>query len=100
MEVPRLGVELELQLPAYTTATEALDPSSIFDLHHSSGQCQITYPWREARDRTRVLMATSQIRFPLRHHGNSGPSFILNGVKKLIIQVHNIYCHLKKNCRD
>ena len=27
MEVPRLGVESELQLPAYTTATATLDPS-------------------------------------------------------------------------
>ena len=27
MEVPRLGVELELQLPAYTTATVTQDPS-------------------------------------------------------------------------
>ena len=26
MEVPRLGVELELQLPAYTTATAMQDP--------------------------------------------------------------------------
>ena len=26
MEVPRPGVELELQLPAYTTAAAALDP--------------------------------------------------------------------------
>ena len=26
MEVPRLGVELDLQLPAYTTATAMLDP--------------------------------------------------------------------------
>jgi len=26
MEVPRLGVKLELQLPAYTTATATLDP--------------------------------------------------------------------------
>ena len=26
MEVPRLGVNLELQLPAYTTATAMLDP--------------------------------------------------------------------------
>ena len=28
MEVPRLEVELELQLPAYTTATATRDPSS------------------------------------------------------------------------
>ena len=29
MEVPRLGVEAELQLPAYTTATATPDPSHI-----------------------------------------------------------------------
>ena len=33
MEVPRLGVESELQLPAYTTATATQDPSHIFDIH-------------------------------------------------------------------
>ena len=31
-------VELELQLPAYTTATETPDPSCVCDLHHSSRQ--------------------------------------------------------------
>ena len=36
MEVPRLGVKLELQLPAYTTATATQDLSHVFDLHHSS----------------------------------------------------------------
>ena len=42
MEVPRLGVKLKLQLPAYTTATATPDPSCICDLHHhSSQQCQI-----------------------------------------------------------
>ena len=38
MEVPRLGVELELQLPVYTTATATLDPSHICNLHRSSWQ--------------------------------------------------------------
>ena len=38
MEVPRLGVELELQLPVYTTATAIRDPSHGFNLHHSSQQ--------------------------------------------------------------
>ena len=33
MEVPRLGVKLELL--AYTTATATQDPSCIWDLHHS-----------------------------------------------------------------
>ena len=40
-EVPRLGVESELQLPAYITATEMLDQSRICDLHCSSHQYQI-----------------------------------------------------------
>ena len=36
MEVPRLGVELELQLLACTTAAGTLDPSWVCDLHHSN----------------------------------------------------------------
>ena len=36
MEVPRLGVELEIQLPAYTTATATPDPSGVCELHQSS----------------------------------------------------------------
>ena len=39
MVIPRLGVELELQLPAYTTAAATPDPSCVCDLHHSSRQC-------------------------------------------------------------
>ena len=35
MEVPRLGVQLELLLMAYTTATAMKDPSH-GDLHHGS----------------------------------------------------------------
>ena len=38
MEVPGLGVVLELQLPTYTTATATQDPSHICDLHRSSQQ--------------------------------------------------------------
>ena len=36
MEVPRLAVKLELQLPACTTATAMQDPNHICNLHHSS----------------------------------------------------------------
>ena len=36
MESSTLGVELELQLLAYTTATALWDPSCVCDLHHSS----------------------------------------------------------------
>ena len=32
MEIPRLGVESELQLPAYTIATATSEPSDICDL--------------------------------------------------------------------
>jgi len=55
MEVPRLGVESEPQLPAYTTATATQDVSRVFDLHHSSGQRRILNPLSEARDGTASL---------------------------------------------
>ena len=52
MEAPRLGVQSELQLLAYTRATATWDLSHIFDLHYSSRQRWILNPWREARDGT------------------------------------------------
>ena len=58
VEVPRLGVELELQLLAYATASTTLDPSHIFNLHHSSWQHQILNQLSRARDRTCILMDT------------------------------------------
>ena len=62
MEVPRLGVELELQLPAYTTATAMWDPSHRCGIHHSSQQCQILNPLSKAKDQTFILMDTGQVR--------------------------------------
>ena len=50
MEIPRLGVHSELQLPACTTATATPDPSRVFDLHPSSWQRQILNPLGESRD--------------------------------------------------
>ena len=50
MEVPRLGVELELQLPAYATAIAMQDPSHICDLYCSAGQHRLLNPLIEARD--------------------------------------------------
>ena len=58
MEVPRLGVESELQLLAYATVTATPDLSHIWDLHHSSRQCRIPNPLREARDQTHILTDT------------------------------------------
>ena len=56
MEVPRLGVELEVQLPAYTTATATQDLSRICDLYHSSQQGWILNPLIKIRDQTHILM--------------------------------------------
>ena len=64
VEVPRLGVQSELQLLVYTPATATQDPSCVCDLHHSSQQCQILNPLSGARDRTHNLMVPSWIRFP------------------------------------
>ena len=44
------GVESELQLPAYTTATATRDLRHIYDLHHSSRQCRIVNPLSKGRD--------------------------------------------------
>ena len=71
MEVPRLTVESELQLPAHATATATQDPSRVCNLHHSSRQRRIPNPLSNARDRTRNLMVPSRIRYPLSHDGNS-----------------------------
>ena len=72
MEIPRLGVQLELQLPAYTTATATQDPSRVCDLHHSSWQRQILNPLRQARDRTCNLMVPSRISFCCATTGTPG----------------------------
>ena len=56
MEFPRLGVKLELQLPACATATAMRDLSSVCDLYHSSWDCRILNPLSETRDWTCILM--------------------------------------------
>ena len=71
MEIPRLRVQSELQLPAYDTATAKPDPSCIFDLHNSSQQHRILNPVSGARDWTCILMDTSQVLNPLSHNSNS-----------------------------
>ena len=78
MEVPRLGVESELQLPAYATATATKDLSHVHDLYHSSWQCWIPDPLSKARDRTYKLMDISQIHFCCTTTGNSSHFWILD----------------------
>ena len=71
MEVPRVGVKSELQLPAYATARATRDLSCIFNLHHGNAAGSPTHwarpgiepasswllvgfvtaqPWQELRD--------------------------------------------------
>ena len=57
-EVPRVGVEYELQLPAYATATATQDLSCICNLCHSLQQGQTLNPLSEARDGTCILTDT------------------------------------------
>ena len=88
MEIPRLGVELEL--PAYARATAPQDPSHVFDLHHSSQQRQIPNPLSEARDRTRILMVPCHSCF---HEPQwEIPSKIFSSTKTLRILDHLFPC--------
>ena len=63
LEISKLGVQLEMYPPAYTTATTPPDPSGIFNLYHSSCKCWVLNPLRGVLDGTRVLMYTSQVCF-------------------------------------
>ena len=60
-EFPRLGVESELQLPTYATATAMPDLNRICDLHHSPQQCRILDPLSEPWDQTCILMDPRQV---------------------------------------
>ena len=64
IQVPGPGMESELQHQAYSTATVTPDRSHICDLHRSSRQHQILHPLGKARDRTCILMETSQVLEP------------------------------------
>ena len=61
MEVPRQGVQLELQLPAYAIATATLYLNSFSDLYHNSWQLRILKTLSKARDRTHNLMNPSWV---------------------------------------
>ena len=61
MEIPRLGVGLELLLLVYTTAIAMPDPSRVCNLHRSSRQGRILNPLSDTRDHNRNLMIPSQI---------------------------------------
>ena len=71
MEVSRLGVQSELQLLAYVTATTMPDPSHICDLCCTLYQCQILNLVSEARTKTTSSWTLCRVLKPLSHNGNS-----------------------------
>ena len=70
MEVPRLGLQSKLQLPAYATATAMWDLSCVCKLLHSSWQCQVLNPVSEAKDQTCIPHGYQLGSLPLSHNGN------------------------------
>ena len=75
MEVPILGVKLELQLLAYPTVTATQNPSLICNLYHSSQQHWILNSLSEARDQTHILMDTSWFHNALSYNENALKNF-------------------------
>ena len=75
MEVPRLGAESELQLPAYTTAIATWDPSLVCNLHDSSRQLWILNPLSKARGQTCILVDPSRVHHPWATMGTPSCSF-------------------------
>ena len=70
VEVPRLGVKLELHLPAYATATAVWDLSCVCDLYYSSGSARSLAYWVRPRIKPAYLW-NSWVSNPLSHNRNS-----------------------------
>ena len=69
VEVPRLGVKLELQLQAYTIVTP--DPSHICDLHHSCGITRSLTHWARPGIKPASSQRQRKALNPLSHNSNS-----------------------------
>ena len=63
METPRLGVELEVQLQAYATATATWDPSHVYNLHHSSTAMPDPQPTHQMRPGIEPASSGTLVRF-------------------------------------
>ena len=74
MEIPRLGVESELQLLAYATATARVGSEPSLPPTPQLTALLDPYPLREASDQTHILMDSSQIHF---HCAMKGTPLIL-----------------------
>ena len=76
MEVPRLGVQSELQLLAYTRATETSDLSRVCDLRHISRPHRILNPLERGQGSNCNLMVPGGIHFRCASTGT--PRFIFS----------------------
>ena len=77
VEVPRLRVESELQLPAYATATGTLHPSCICNLHHKD----ISKDTPLVSSRTWTLVYPVALMYASSYSSNSTPSLYLWGCR-------------------
>ena len=82
-----------------------LDPSHVYDLHHSSQQCQILNPLSKARGRTRNFMVPGQIHFHCATTGTAAFNFFyfdiildLDGVANLSPQFSLILIPWSSHC--
>ena len=73
--IPRLGVESELQLPAYATVTATSDLSRIFDLCHSLQQRQDPYPLSKARNQSTSSQRLCRVLNPLSRRNSQKGNF-------------------------
>ena len=97
MELPKLGVELELQLPAYATAMAMWNWSHICNLHYSSWQHQILNPLSKTRDQTSILMDTRRTRFPWAKTGAPITSLFQTSAMEILIFLSftlNLKCYV------
>ena len=92
MEVPRLGVKVEIQLLAYITATAMQDLSRVCNLHHSTQQHQILNPLIKGRNWTHVLMDTSQVRYCWATTGTSAFIFWVMDINSFCCTSKDVHC--------
>ena len=88
MEVPGLRVELEPQLPAYTTATAMPDLSCMCNLHHSLQQCWTRPGIEITSSRTLCWVLTLQS-----HKGTPIFLFLMLHIHQKPILRHNLLRH-------
>ena len=96
MELPRLGVKSELQLPAYATATATWDLSCVHKLHYSSQQLWILNPLSKARDQIYNVMVPSWICFCCAMTGT--PRIFFNLIFILYLGVVDLQCCVTFKC--